>query len=216
MLTLPRDPARHVVALVVTDGEATSGLTRNAEIISRFSELNGGLISVFMYGVKDSANAYLMDMLTRGNRGSWARHEGMRWSAADGIPTLAKKFERPVLADVSVIFAASSRAETYPKLVTNLCEDEPIEIYGVCPAEQKELVFQMRGLNGSTVFENLFRIPFASAERLDETVRREWATRRIYALIADYTAHPKDETLRDMRAFANHYQIQIPYEKEIK
>ena len=216
VLTLPRDPARPVVALVVTDGEATSGLTRNAEIISRFSELNGGLISVFMYGVKDTANAYLMDMLTRGNRGGWARHEGLRWSAADGIPSLAKKFERPVLSDVSVIFAASSRADTYPKLVTNLCEDEPIEIYGVCPADQKELVFQMRGLNGSTVFENLFRIPFASAEQLDESVRREWATRRIYALIADYTARPKEETLRDMRAFAAHYQIQIPYEKEIK
>ena len=216
VLTLPRDPTRPVVAFVVTDGEATSGLTRNAEIISRFSELNDGLISVFMYGVKDTANAYLMDMLTRGNRGGWARHEGLRWSAADGIPALAKKFERPVLADVSVIFAASSRAETYPKLVTNLCEDEPIEIYGVCPADQKELVFQMRGLNGSTVFENLFRIPFASAETLDETVRREWATRRLYALIAAYTAQPKKETLEDMRIFAKHFQIPIPYEKEIK
>ena len=216
VLTLPRDPSRPVVALVVTDGEATSGLTRNAEIISRFSELNGGLISVFMYGVKDSANAYLMDMLTRGNRGGWARHEGMRWSAAAGIPALAKKFERPVLSDVSVIFASSSRAEVYPKLVTNLCEDAPIEIYGVCPADQKELVFQMRGLNGSTVFENLFRIPFVTAEKLDESVRREWATRRIYALIAAYTANPKEETLRDMRLFAEHYKIQIPYEKEIK
>ena len=216
VLTLPRDPSRPVVALVVTDGEATSGLTRNAEIISRFSELNGGLISVFMYGVKDSANAYLMDMLTRGNRGGWSRHEGLRWSAASGIPALTKKFERPVLSDVSVIFAASSHAETYPKLVTNLCEDEPIDIYGVCPADQKEIVFQMRGLNGSTVFENLFRIPFASAEKLDENVRREWATRRIYALIAAYTAHPKEETLRDMRIFAEHYQIPIPYEKEIK
>lgn len=216
VLTLPRDPSRPVVAFVVTDGEATSGLTRNAEIISRFSELNGGLISVFMYGVKESANAYLMDMLTRGNRGGWARHEGLRWSAASGIPALAKKFERPVLSDVSVIFAASSHAETYPKLVTNLCEDEPIDIYGICPADQKEIVFQMRGLNGTTVFENLFRIPFASAEKLDESVRREWATRRIYALIASYTAHPNEETLRDMRIFAEHYQIQIPYEKEIK
>ncbi|MBR1588861.1 MAG: VWA domain-containing protein [Kiritimatiellae bacterium] len=216
VLALPRDPSRPVVALVVTDGEATSGLTRNAEIISRFSELNDGLISVFMYGVKDSANAYLMDMLTRGNRGGWSRHEGLRWSAASGIPALAKKFERPVLSDVSVIFAASSHAETYPKLVTNLCEDEPIDIYGVCPAEQKEIVFQMRGLNGSTVFENLFRIPFASAEKLDEDVRREWATRRIYALIAAYTAHPREDTLRDMRIFAEHYQIPIPYEKEIK
>ncbi len=216
VLTLPRDPARPVVALVVTDGEATSGLTRNAEIISRFSELNGGLISVFMYGVKDTANAYLMDMLTRGNRGGWARHEGLRWSAAAGIPALAKKFERPVLSDVSVIFASSSRAETYPKLVNNLCEDAPIEIYGICPADQKEVVFQMRGLNGSTVFENLFRIPFAAAEKLDESVRREWATRRLYALIAAYTAQPKEELLRDMRIFADHYQIQIPYEKEIK
>ncbi len=216
VLTLPRDPSRPVVAFVVTDGEATSGLTRNAEIISRFSALNGGLISVFMYGVKDSANAYLMDMLTRMNRGGWARHEGLRWSAASGIPALSKKFERPVLSDVSVIFAASSHADTYPKLVTNLCEDAPIEIYGVCPSEQKEIVFQMRGLNGSTVFESLFRVPFSSAEKLDENVRREWATRRIYELIAAYTAHPKEETLRDMRIFAKHYQIKIPYEKEIK
>ncbi len=216
VLTLPRDPARPVVALVVTDGEATSGLTRNAEIISRFSSLNDGLISVFMYGVKPTANAYLMDMLTRCNRGGWARHEGFRWAAAEGVPALAKKFARPVLADVSVIFTASSRAETYPKLVANLCEDEPIEIYGICPADQKEVVFQMRGLNGASVFENLFRLPFASAEKLDEGVRREWATRRLYALIAAYTAEPKEETLRDMRIFAKHYQIQIPYEKEIK
>ena len=55
-----------------------------------------------------------------------------------------------------------------------------------------------------------------TAEKLDESVRREWATRRIYALIAAYTANPKEDTLRDMRIFANHYKIAIPYEKEIK
>ena len=56
----------------------------------------------------------------------------------------------------------------------------------------------------------------SSMMELDESVRREWATRRIYAIIAAYTAHPKEETLRDMRIFAEHYQIQIPYEKEMK
>ena len=66
------------------------------------------------------------------------------------------------------------------------------------------------------MFENLFRIPFATAEKLDESVRREWATRRIYALIAAYAANPKEELLRDMRIFAKHYEIEIPYEKEIK
>lgn len=216
VLAMPRDPSRPVVALVVTDGDATSGMTRSAEIISKFSELNGGLISIFMYGVKDTANAYLMDMLTRCNRGSWSRHEGMRWTAAAGIPTLAQKFQRPVLSDISVIFAASSRVESYPQLVTSLCEDEPIEIYGMCPADQKDLVFSLRGLNGTQVFENMFRLPFAKAEKMDEKVKNAWAQQRLYALIAAYTSKPNTKLLREIRSFAASYKLTIPYEREMR
>ena len=216
VLTLPRDPARPIVAFVATDGDATSGMTRSAEIISRFSELNGGLVSIFMYGVKPEANAYLMDMLTRCNRGGWACHKGLRWQAAKGVPDLSKKFEKPVLTDVAVIFTASSRAETYPKLVTNLCEDEPVEIYGVCPADQKELVFQMRGLNSVTPFESMFTLSFASAQQMDQNVRTEWATRRLYELIAEHARKPSKKLLADIHAFAAAYGIAVPYEKEMK
>ena len=198
VLAMPRDPARPIVAFVATDGDATSGMTRSAEIISKFSELNGGLVSIFMYGVKPEANAYLMDMLTRCN------------------PDLSKRFEKPVLTDVAVIFSASSRAETYPKLVTNLCEDEPIDIYGVCPADQKELVFQMRGLNAVTAFENMFTLSFASAQPLDANLRVEWATRRLYELIAEYTRKPSKNLLENIHRFAAAYGIQVPYEKEMK
>ncbi len=216
VMAMPRDPARPVVALVVTDGDATSGMTRSAEIISKFSELNGGLISVFMYGVKDTANAYLMDMLTRCNRGSWARHEGLRWTAAAGIPELARKFQRPVLSDISVIFSASSRVEAYPQLVSSLCEDAPIEIFGMCPVDQKDLVFSLRGLNGSMVFENMFRLPFDKAEKMDASLRDSWARQRLYALIAAYTSNPSPKLLRDIRAFAADYKLTVPYEKEIR
>ena len=216
VLTLPRDPARPIVAFVATDGDATSGMTRSAEIISRFSELNGGLVSIFMYGVKPEANDYLMDMLTRCNRGGWACHKGLRWLAAQGVPEMSKMFEKPVLTDVAVIFSASSRAETYPKLVTNLCEGEPIEIYGVCPADQKDLVFQMRGLNAVTAFESMFTLPFASAEKLDGEVRVAWATRRLYELIAEYTRKPSKQLLADIHSFAAAYGIAVPYEKEMK
>ena len=216
VLAMPRDPTRPVVALVITDGEATSGMTRSAEIISKFSELNGGLISIFMYGVKENANAYLMDMLTRGSRGTWSRHEGLRWTAAAGIPALATKFQRPVLSDISIMFSASSRSDTYPRLVSNLCEDAPIEIYGMCPADQKELVFSVRGLNGSMVFENMFRLPFGKGETMDSSVRDEWAKRRLYALVSDYTAHPGKKLLGDIRAFAAAYKMAIPYEQEMR
>ena len=216
VLAMPRDPARPVVAFVITDGEPTAGLTRNAEIISKFAELNGGLVSVFMYGVKDTANDYLMDMLTRGSRGTWGKNAKLRWNAADGIPEMAKKFERPVLTDVAILFSASSRAEVYPQLVNHLCEDEPVVVYGLCPADQKELVFSMRGLNGATAYENVFRIPFDAARKLDASVKTEWAQRRLYAMIAAQTANPSAKQLEDIRAFARAYGIPVPYEKEIK
>ena len=216
VLAMPRDPARPMVAFFITDGDATSGMTRSAEIISRFSELNDGLVSIYMYGVKDNANAYLMDMVTRQSRGSWSRHNGFRWTAADGIPALAKKFERPVLTDITVLFTTSSNSETYPRLVTNLCEGEPIEIFGKCPANQKELVFSMRGLNGGTVFENIFTLPFSKAEKLGNDTRAAWAQRRMYAMIAAYTRAPNAKAMQNIRAFATRYGIEIPYEKEIK
>ena len=216
VLALPRDPARPIVAFVATDGDATSGMTRSADIISRFSEQNGGLVSIFMYGVKPDANAYLMDMLTRCNRGGWACHKGLRWLAAQGVPELAKKFEKPVLTDVAVIFSASSHADAYPKLVTNLCMDEPIEIYGVCPANQKELVFRMRGLNAVTAYESIFKLPFSSAKPLGSELRTEWATRRLYEMIAVYTRTPNPRLLADMHKFASDHGITVPYEKEIK
>ena len=60
VLTLPRDPKRPLVALVVTDGDANAGVRDTADILSKFSKLNDGLVSVYMYGVKASANRELI------------------------------------------------------------------------------------------------------------------------------------------------------------
>ena len=216
VLSLPRDPTRPVVAFFVTDAEPTCGMTRSTEIVSHFARLNDGLISIYMYGVKDSANAFLMDMVTNSSRGGWARHDGMRWFAADGIPALSKKFERPVLADISILFAATSNADAYPRLVTNLCIDEPVEIFGKCPASQKEIVFSMRGLNGADVYESLFKLSFDKAARLGPETRTAWAKRRMHALVGRHAVKPSAALMKEIRAFAAKYQVQIPYEKEMR
>ena len=215
VLAVPRSPARPLIALVVTDGEPTSGMTRSAEIVSAFSELNDGLISVYMYGVKEEANAYLMDMLTRGNRGEWTRHTGMRWKAADGIPALAARFRDPVLTDVSVTFAAASRVDAYPKRVTHLYAGSPIDIYGVCPAGNREVVFAVRGLNGTQAHEDVFRLAFDPARTLTADVKREWAQRRLYALAGEYACRPDEGVLRDLKLFSRHFGVAIPYESEL-
>ena len=215
VLAVPRSPERPLIALVVTDGEATSGMTRSAEIISAFSELNGGLVSIYMYGVKDEANAYLMDMLARGNRGEWSRHAGLRWRAASGIPDLADRFRDPVLTDISISFAASSRVDTYPDRVTHLYANSPIDIYGLCPSSSKEVVFVVRGLNGKQPYEDVFRLAFDPSKTLTADVKREWAQRRMYELVGEYSCRPNDRLLREIKLFSRQFGVAIPYESEL-
>jgi len=213
---LQRNPKRPIIALFITDGEATSGMTRSAEIISRFAELNDGLVSVYMYGVKEKANAYLMDMLARGNRGDWARHDGFRFRAAKELPDLAAKFAKPVLSDISVVFTESSNVQAYPRRVTNLYQSQPIVIWGLCPAGQKEILFKMRGLNSDKVYENMFRLSFRPGATLGPEAKEEWAKRRLYAQVEEYTSNPSPQLMRDLKLFSQSYNVPIPYEKEIR
>ena len=163
VLTLPRDPKRPLVALVVTDGDANAGVSDTAEILSRFTALNDGLVSVYMYGVKSSANRELIDVLTRGNRGESFVFEGWRWNAGEGMEELSERFRDPVLSDLRVIFASGVRAEAYPLLLRNLYRGGTLEFVGRVPARTEEVRFSLRGLNGADAYEGFFRLPFATA-----------------------------------------------------
>lgn len=179
VLTLPRDPARPLIALVVTDGDANSGVSDTAEILSRFTALNDGLISVYMYGVKKEANRELIDLLTRGNRGESIIHMGNRKYAGSALEPLATAFRDPVLTDLRIMFAAGTMAETYPRLMKNLYKGGSVTLKGRCPARIKELVFTLKGLSGSKAFESLYRIDMSSAEKASPSIVQDWRAERV-------------------------------------
>ena len=178
VLTLPRDPARPVIALVVTDGDANAGVSDTAEILSRFTKLNDGLISVYMYGVKKEANRELIELLTRGNRGESFIHSGLRLQAGKHLEELAMAFRDPVLTDLRVVFAADTQAETYPRLMKNLCKGRTVELYGRCPASVKKLVFTLQGLSGKKAFEALYQFNLVTADAADPSLRTAWLDSR--------------------------------------
>jgi len=177
VLTLPRDPTRPLIALVVTDGDANVGVRETAEIISKFSALNDGLVSVYMYGVKASANKELIDVLTRGNRGDSFIFDGWRWKAGSGIEGLAEKFRDPVLSDLRIVFASGCPAESYPRLLKNLYRGETLEIVGRVPAGIREVAFSLKGLNGRNAYESFFKLPLDPAAE-DATVASAWGEER--------------------------------------
>ena len=177
VLTLPRDPKRPLIALVVTDGDANSGVSDTAEILSKFTALNDGLVSVYMYGVKSSANRELIDVLTHGNRGESFVFEGWRWNAGDGLEGLSERFRDPVLSDIRVIFATGVQAEAYPRLLRNIYRGGTLEFVGRVPAGTKEVSFSLRGLNGDNAYEGFFKLPFATAPS-DPSLTARWAEER--------------------------------------
>lgn len=171
VLTLPRDPVRPLIALVVTDGDANLGFSSTAGIIQKFSELNDGLVSVYMYGVKKEANIELIDVLTRGNRGESFVYTGSRRTAGKGLQALTERFRDPVLTDIRLVFASSCKADVYPRMVKNIYVGSPTEIYGRVPMDVNELEFSLRGLNGNSSYESFFKIPF-KATKFDPDAKR--------------------------------------------
>jgi len=173
VLTLPRDPTRPLIALVVTDGDANAGVSDTAEIISKFTALNDGLVSVYMYGVKSSANVELIDVLTRGNRGESFVFDGWRWNAGEGIEDFTNRFRDPVLSDIRIVFSSASKAEAFPRRLKNLYRDSVLEVAGRVPAGVGEVAFSLKGLNGPNAYEGFFRLKLDTAEP-DQKATSAW------------------------------------------
>ncbi len=174
VLTLPRDPARPLIALVVTDGDANVGVKETAQIISKFAALNDGLISVYMYGVRANANRELIDVLTRSNRGESFIFSGwFRQDAGDKIDALSERFRDPVLSDLRLIFASTCKAEAYPRLLKNLYRGNTVEIIGRVPKGTSEVTFSLRALAGTVAYEGYYTLPLASAAK-DSKLPNAW------------------------------------------
>ena len=174
VLTLPRDPTRPLIALVVTDGDANAGVSDTAQILSKFTDLNDGLVSVYMYGVKEGANRELIDVLTHGNRGESFIYGGLRWKAGSGIEKLSDRFRDPVLSDIRVVFAAGTKAEAYPRLLKNLYRGDAVTIIGRVPKGRSEVAFSLKGLNGKKTYEAFFKVPLGKIAT-DPALAGAWA-----------------------------------------
>ena len=177
VLTLPRDPKRPLIALVVTDGDANAGVKGTADILSKFSKLNDGLVSVYMYGVKASANRELIDVLTRGNRGESFIFDGWRWKAGSGIEGLSERFRDPVVTDLRVVFPSSCPAEAYPSLLRNVYRGNEVTFVGRVPGRPADVAFSLKGLSGDVAYEGFFRLPIDAAQK-DASIPELWLQER--------------------------------------
>lgn len=217
LLTLPRDPKRPMIALIVTDGKPTFGMTESAKIIGLFSKLNNGLVSTYMFGTQRNANMYLLNMLTYCNRGAATVLDGNRWDIPASMASVYEGIRNPVMADISVSFDSASKSEVYPRSPANLYKDRPLELAGVCPEGTDELVFQLRGLAADKGYDSIFRLSLVrQAKSGSAEIKTRWAQQKMFHLVGAYSRAPQQLTFAEMLKVNKRYGVTIPYEDQLK
>jgi len=212
VLNQKRQPGRPVIALVITDGRSTTGTIDSSDIIGQFSKVNDGAMSVFAMGTVQTANTYLLDLLSYCNRGDAFVVTTGRWAIPDAVQRIGREFSRPVLSEIKFQFSHGSGAEVYPVLTSNLYLDRPLVMYGRIPKGSNRLVFQAVGKamdrNRDMVLDlDLDKI----AQSGDRNIRETWAKQKVYHLIGEFARRGDTAILSDIAATSQAYSLKIPY-----
>ncbi|MGN0886772.1 MAG: VWA domain-containing protein [Candidatus Spyradenecus sp.] len=211
--SLPRDPKRPLIAIVITDGEPTTGLTETTRIIGEFTRLNKGQISVYAFGAK-KRDPYFLDMLCYVNRGENTASSGNPDTLARELTPVFESIRNPVMQNLSLTFPAAGGGELHPRMLTNLYADRTLTLYGRVPRGTQALTCQLRGGSASAPYDALFTFTFAQAKRATLDLRRAWAERAMFDLLADYAENPSQALLERIAAFSRTYGVPNPYKRE--
>ena len=210
VLDIPRDKRRPLVVVLLTDGRATAGVMENSDIISRFSKMNAGGVSVFTVGAGDNVNRFLLDMLGQFNRGgTWYRED--RAQLPEVMRQAARGLSRPVLADLKWRLSTGADAEVFPADLTHLYLDRPLRLTGRCPLEgARGAVLQVEGVSAGKTFDMVFPLDWDEAENGGEGIRREWVAQKIYALLHDDLESKNPATQSEILRLSQTYKVPLP------
>ncbi len=205
-------PGRPVIVILISDGHATTGLTDGAAIIREFTQANRGAISIFTMGTTPQAYLYLLDLLSFSNRGDSRVVTRGRWDIPKDLRGISEEVRNPVLSEVGLQVAESTRCEVYPVQTMNLFRDRPLVLYGRYPRALGHVVLQATGQAAAKKCDMIFDLNLqdAPAEE-DEDLRQTWARQKIYHLLGEHARTGNPALIPEIDATARAYRVPVPY-----
>lgn len=206
---LPRSSERPMLALLITDGVPTQGLTDSSEIIDSFSRSNQGEISVFGLGAGGRVNRLLLDFLSFRNRGG-----SLVATEAAGLPATvlqsANEIRRPVLMNLSYQFSGRNQPEMYPRHLSHLYVNRPLILIGRLPRSQNNIAFQIVGSSVEGGHDMLFTLNLDEAADGGAGLRQEWAWQALLEKLASRLGGPGRAAGSDVRDLIDNFNLVIP------
>lgn len=207
---VPRDPKRPLIAVIITDGEPTAGVTETTRIIGEFSRVNRGAIAVYAFGMR-KRDPYFLDMLCYVNRGENRPSSGNAATLVQELEPLFETIRNPVMKNLTITFNSRGGGEIHPRMLTNLFADRTFTLYGRVPRNTQILSCQLRGTSADEAYDAVYSFDLNKATPSSLDLRKRWAERAMFDFLAEYAENPSDELMNKIRTFSRTYGVRDPY-----
>ena len=114
---------------------------------------------------------------------------------------------------ITLTFDAKSGGEIHPRALTHLYADRPLVVYGRVPKSTNGVTCQLTGRSAAAPYDAVFAFDFAEATHTARDLRRAWAARAMFDLLAEYAENPSAALLQRIEAFSRAYGVPNPYRR---
>lgn len=201
---------RPVIAVLVTDGRPTTGLTRSTDIIEGFTRANKGGVPIFALGAGRKCNRFLIDLLSYRNRGE-SSYTPEQADIPQALARQATELSRPVLHDLTYRMTGFDASQIYPQSLTPMFLDRPFVLYGRIAPGQTTAAIQIAGRAGAQPLDMVFTLDAAKAQPGTPAIRERWAWQKVYGLIGGYIQTQDQQQFTAIQNHARAYRLNVPY-----
>ena len=203
---------RPLNVFLLSDGRSTvSNRLDNDTFIREVVKLRQPQVSIYSFSAGGNANRFLMEMLAYSNRGGHLHiASGSRF--APSLIEFIRMHSELIVADLRYHATGELAQESYPKQLPHLYRGETLSIFGHFPEKTDSIGLQILGRDADGQEQELvFRGNLRSAQRAGPEMAKNWASQKIYYLLAERVLSPRPEINDEIRRLAQEYSIFVPY-----
>ena len=204
-------PERPAYVVFVTDGAPTIGERDPDRLIDGVANACPGRARIFVMGVGEDLNTYLLDKLADRFRGAREYVTGKE-DIEGKVSAFYDKIAFPVLTDVRLEIVGLETLDVYPKRLPDLFRGAQLAVLGRYRGKAGAYAVRLTGNVGGQPQTHVFEGTFSGQHVGGETLPRLWAVRKIGYLLEEIrlrgeTPEVKAEVVR----LSKQYGVMTPY-----
>lgn len=206
LLTALNGTHQRIIVLLTDEADAMNA----PRILENIAEANADQTRIFVIGVGDGLNAYLLDRLAVDNGGSY-RHLEPNEDIEVAVSSLFKEINDPVLTDIEIDFGDIAIEDVYPQELPDLFSHKQLTLVGHYKGHG-ETRLKLCGLINGEKHEFTKYVRFPEFQSRFDFLPHLWAQVKVKALEDEIQQNRSNgELVEEIKRLSRAYGVLTPY-----